>query len=282
MSDDVMTTCHRAFAIGSDKVASLVVSTDGEDFNSSITIIEDFPEGDMDDIFSDNLLVADAVWLGKSRFVLAEGTGLIIEVNGRRSQETANLDVVLSGITTLGSGELAVFGPDGRVFVGAGANWRPLPPLEADVLDVAGAGSDRLYACGEQGLLAAFDGTAWTTFDLGTNVALNALLLEGGDALVVCGAKGLAGRFSGGQWEAFEAPEVDFYGLARFKGLVHAGAGPDGLLTLSGRVLEVLKEDVFAYALTSSDAYLAIAGENRIVRYDGSEFPFAEIEEDFT
>ena len=278
--DDSNSTCHTAIPMANGDVIGLIVTTDGEYFVSSLMRLEEFPDGDEIELAEEDRLVADFEMLSNKHFVLAESTGSIIEVRGRDIQETADLGTILSGIVQLEGKGLCAHGYGGRIFLRAGTDWTSLPPLRSDVTCVRVSKSGTLYATGREGLFARLQGAQWETLDLGTNVDLRAMLVLADGSILICGRSGFAGLWSDESFTKLSVPELDYSDLAYFKGKVFVGAGSDGLAVFEKGSFKILKDNVFSYSLRSNEKYLAIAGNNEIVRYDGKDFPCLEFNYD--
>ncbi|RUX27797.1 hypothetical protein EOA23_16495 [Mesorhizobium sp. M2A.F.Ca.ET.042.01.1.1] len=279
--NDFINTCHRAVVKRSGDVVVLNVISDGESFVSSLEYARNFPDDEPDELFSEQMLAADFIEDEGDKYILAEGTGRVIEVSSAGPRTLVNLETMLGGIARLTDGQVAVFGPDGRFFIGGGTAWREVPGLSVDVLGAVGDAKNGLYVCGNNGLFARLQNNRWQQFDLGTNASLNALLPTGRDELLICGNSGIFGRWSAGSWSFIEAPALDFYDLAAYRNEIYIGAGSDGLYKLKNDQFALVKDNVFSYALRSSDKFMAIAGENEAVRFDGRDFPYLAFDDTF-
>lgn len=278
--DDSTTTCHTAISLDSGDVIGLMVTTDGEYFVSSLMQLKNFPDGDEHTLADEQYLIADFEMIKSDHFILAEATGKIIEVIGGRASETADLDTILTGIHAAADARLYAYGLGGRVFRLEGQSWQMLPLLRSDVFCVRATPEGTLYACGSNGLFARFAAGAWAVLELGTNIDLQSILVREDQSVLVCGMSGFAGLWANETWTIWEVPAADYYDLALFMGNIFVGAGSDGLYFVKGNTFKKLKKNIFSYSLRSSMKYLAISGNNEIVRYDGKEYPCLEFNYD--
>jgi hypothetical protein len=275
--DGILTTCHAAFPFDNGTVISLRVATDGEGYVTTVSAIRNFPDGPTTDLFEDSILAADFLVVSGEKILLADTVGLITEINRAKARVIAELDNVLAGIYQSSSVTYA-YGIDGAVF--ASPTWSALPRLRADVLSVCEADKGQLYVCGSDGLFARFSDEVWEEIDLGTNVSLNVACVLPDGGILVLGMNGFAGIMKDEEWSLLNLPQLDFYDACVFRGETYIGAGSDGLHVLQNGELVLVKDNVISYTLRSCTQYLAIAGDNEIVRYDGIEFPFVSFEDE--
>ncbi|NNH33038.1 hypothetical protein C9413_27460 [Rhizobium sp. SEMIA 4085] len=257
-----------------------MVTTDGEYFVSSLMLLENFPDGDELELADEHRLVADFDMIAPDHFILAEGTGKVIEVRNGRVTQTADLKTIFTGVHRAIDGRIYAFGFNGSVYQRDGITWRALPKLRSNVLCVRASPAGIVYACGTDGLFASFDGSDWTAFDLSTNVDLQSLLVLDDGSVLLCGMSDFAGVWAAERWVQWDVPSSDYYDLALFKGRIFVGAGSEGLMVVEGSTFKVSKANVFSYSLRASARHLAIAGNNEIVRYDGKSYPCLEFNYD--
>jgi hypothetical protein len=232
-------------------------------------------------LLDEQRLISDFEMIGDDHFILAEGTGKIIEVHDGQAEETADLHAILSGVHHAADGCLYAFGLDGRAFRRRRGVWRDLPLLDSHVFCLRSTPTGILYCCGSNGLFARFDESQWDVLELGTNVDLQSLLILDDERVVVCGMSGFAGIWESEAWNQWDVPDFDYYDLASFKGNIYVGAGSDGLAVVEEEAFGILKRNIFSYTLRAGERYLAISGNNEIVRYDGNEYPCLEFNYEF-
>lgn len=276
--DSTSTTCNYAIPCDNGDVIGLIVCTDGEDFFSRLTIFKDFSNENERDIFDDQVFITSFEMLAPNHFILAEGTGKIIEIVDGDVRETVDLRAAIGGIHRASDGSILVWGPRGIIARRDQGAWTRLPPVQQDI-HCARIVQGALYISGGDGLFARWSGQGWELLDLGTNVTLHVLFdLQPG--ILVLGRAGQGGLWRDNTWNAWDLPEVSFYSISEFRGDMYVGAGADGLYIMEGTNCRLKREPLYAYKLRASSKYLAISGANEIIRFDGKSYPCLEFNED--
>ena len=166
-------------------------------------------------------------------------------------------------------------GSSGEIVARLDGSWAPLSggvQLQGTVFALAGRSRSDLYAAGERGQLAHFDGHAWTQLDLDTKADLHAVLPLPDGSVAICGAGGFMVIGAPGRWRTISGAPGDLYALAHHRGKLWVGAGDLGIYAVEGDRLEVVKSNVYTFAIDAGEEYLATAGNDEVVRYDGVEW----------
>jgi hypothetical protein len=108
----------------------------------------------------------------------------------------------------------------------------PPPEIPVWFFGLWGSGPNDVYAVGQLGYIAHFDGTSWTFQPSGTNRALTDVFSpDGGTTYYICGHGGVILRKSGGgSWSRMESgTSRDLYGIGTYGDQLYV-AGRKGLL----------------------------------------------------
>lgn len=221
------------------------------------------------------LYVADNVGRTVRRLTsMADGKNL-------HAWETLKLDLQPLGLFALPDGALYVWGRRGertalRLLDAKSKKFKSLPS-PGTMFELSGTAPDQLWAAGEDGLLARWDGRRWTGIPVDTRSNFTGLTVasdneiwattEGGE-LFEGGRDGWALRARGPrEGEAL-------FDVARWKGNVWVAGGEAGLLRLSGKgsKLEVVKPNVDATALDARQHLLAACPGMVVSTADGKSF----------
>ena len=146
------------------------------------------------------------------------------------------------------------------------------PSLGNTILCIAGSSSSDLYASGEGALFWHYDGRQWTQIQLPTNAILVGLLVLSSGDILVSGSAGTLFRGSGLTWTDVSQRGRDFYKMAFYRKKIHIAGGGQGVFTFDGATVSNLKGSFPVYRLSSNGSYLALAGGNSAVRYNGSDW----------
>lgn len=125
----------------------------------------------------------------------------------------------------------------------------PVPAAQDWLFDVQGTATNNVYACGAQGAMFRWDGTAWTAIDMGTSDPIVRMWKEdAGSTLYAVGHRGRIWRNTGGSWTAMASgTSQNLYGIGALDGVVHA-VGQDGTIcrlsgstwtTIAGRMFQL-------------------------------------------
>ncbi len=156
-------------------------------------------------------------------------------------QELPLSGVVLSGVWGLDDQHVYIWGQphdhaagDTVMFFHDGDKLTPMPAPVGKVWSIHGVRPDLVYAVGDGGLIARWDGRAWHTVPAPTQAVLSAVCVVSEDEMYAVGAgkRLLSGSLAGWR-DVLEAPS-QMFGVAKFQGNVWVGASASGLMKLDG------------------------------------------------
>ncbi len=164
------------------------------------------------------------------------------------------------GLFVLDDACVMVWGGDGdgqRFHLFDGRDARPIPSPPERVMAVHGCAPDFIVAVGHRGMVARWDGLAWTAVPLPVHGALGAVHVVSPDEMYATGPCGVLFEGTRHGW-AERAPCVGGpVGVAKFKGEVYVGDLVEGLLRLEGDTLVPVDLPVFPGPLhAGADALL--------------------------
>jgi cysteine-rich repeat protein len=140
------------------------------------------------------------VWAADLHTAVAVGAGgTILRLNGTTwdSQSSGTVDLV--GVWGRSSDDIYAIGVD-TILHWNGASWSSLSPPAGAYHRIAGDVA-HVYAVGDHGLFASYDGTAWTTVNVGTTENLHGVWSTG-TFIVAVGANGTVVQNDGSGWTA--------------------------------------------------------------------------------
>ncbi len=149
--------------------------------------------------------------------------------------------------------------------------------------DINGLHEQAIYAVGNDGYVAFFDGTTWAGVPKPTAAHLNCILPVDDGTVWIAGGKGtlLKGNAQTGFTAvARKSLSTDFYSLAILNGRLYAGAG-DGLYELGENGPQrFFESDRFGLdgvaTVEAKDGVLWVMASRRLVRFDGSTWEVFE------
>ncbi|WP_225028922.1 hypothetical protein [Xinfangfangia pollutisoli] len=256
-----------------------LVTTDYEYFESHLLPITDIDdEGDPDDDGEPPFYHCEN-WLtglcrSPSGFVFACDADGNVHHNaaGRWVQEPVTPGQGLRVIRALPDGTILTAGTAGTVHLRGAAGWASLGDSFGQwITGMDGSSAEDFAICGDGGLLALRRGARWERPELPTDGTLNAVLALQGSYLVG-GAGGVLFRGAGDVW-LDQSGEIGIHGLARQGNTVWAACGTEGAATIAadGRV-EIVNDNFAAYALDAAGKFVAFAGNDMAVRFDGADW----------
>lgn len=146
--------------------------------------------------------------LGGGQWV-AVGGGTIIERAAAGGWSTkASVLGVFNDVTSLGGGKAVAVGAAGMLATRSGGAWTPTPgAIGISNFNAVDAASDtEVWAVGEGGIAARFDGTAWKGVSTGTGKHLNDVWVHGSDLAWAVGLAGTILRWDGTKWSTLDSP----------------------------------------------------------------------------
>lgn len=138
------------------------------------------------------------------------------------------------------------------------------------VLCIQGTSLNNLFACGDSGLLVKFNGTQWNSIPIPTNKNLTGVLAVSETEVYVAGDKTLLQMSNNTSWVDLSKSDINFYKITQFQDRLYIMGGSAGVFRLDGDQIVNVKNTFSAYESTSNSNYLAVAGMNTSVCFDGS------------
>lgn len=190
--------------------------------------------------------------------------------------EEVKLDARLSGLWGLSDDCVFTWGKvgdDDRMFRYDGRTWHPIPsPGHVSVLH--GLSPDFVYAVGYGGLMARWDGHAWTPVRLSVESHFTGLFVAGQDEMYATTEDGELWEGTSHGWaKRAESPEP-LLDVAKFQGEVWVAGGEEGLLKLKGGTneLECVKPNIEATSFEVRSRLLITTKDIIIHTDDGVKF----------
>ncbi|MBX3130287.1 MAG: hypothetical protein KF718_26450 [Polyangiaceae bacterium] len=119
------------------------------------------------------------------------------------------------------------------VMLWEGSAWRRVGAPEFMIWDVHGSRRDLIFAVGDGGRIARWDGTRWTEMSTPATGTLNAVFCVDDDEVYACGRDRELLKGSSYGWTKVLDAEVGLHGVAKWRGEVWVGAAmPIGLCKL--------------------------------------------------
>jgi hypothetical protein len=195
--------------------------------------------------------------------------------------ETLKIDLQPIGLFAFPDGTLYAWGRKGektalRRFDATSKKFKALPSPGA-MFELSGTTPDRLWAAGEKGLLARWDGKKWSEIPIKTKSNFTGLtVVSDNEIWATTEAGGLfEGSRDGWTLRARSPREGEpLFDAARWNGSVWVAGGEAGLLRLSGKgnTLEVVKPNVDATALDAREHLMAACPGMIVGTADGKRF----------
>jgi hypothetical protein len=111
----------------------------------------------------------------------------------------------------------------------------PPPPEQYWFLGIWGASSSDVYAVGQPGLIAHFDGADWSWEDSHTTTPLTSVYSADGSTFYACGHDGVILRNAGGGWSRMESGTTsDLFGIGQYRDDIYVAGARGTLRRLSG------------------------------------------------
>jgi hypothetical protein len=164
-----------------------------------------------------------------------------------------------------------------------GKTWSELPLPGFVVVQMHGLAPDLIYAAGQQGSMARWDGRAWTPHPTPTGEPFTDVFVAGPEELYATGRLGSLLEGDGKTWRLVTRTmdeRLPYHCVAKWHDELWVGGGPLGLFRRKGKTdeLELLKPKVGATSFDARDD-LVITCDNRIVGTgDGANFRAAGID----
>lgn len=187
---------------------------------------------------------------------------------------TFRVDATVMGISGLDDENVFAWGmnrgaPVAFRFDGAGFQSVDTPGF---IVAVRGSREDLLYAVGNRGLIARWDGKGFRAVESPVESTLKDLFVAGEDEMYACSVEGdlLVGTVHG--WERLLEFDGELHCVAKWNGVVWIGAGKDGLFKLVDEALVLHKPRVLAQRFDARGALLVTAPNAIVESRDGEDF----------
>ncbi len=252
-----------------------VVATDGESFYSVLSPIPDIAaavfQTDVPGIYSGNFWITAFDRDRNGNLFVADADGRVhTNLTGSWTIENVTLGKGLRTVRCLPDGTILTAGTSGTIFRREPTGWLPMnEPVSQWINDIDGAGELDFVAVGDAGLVLKRVGTGWDRPEIPTNATLHGVLSLGKDYLV-CGAKGAIFRSDGTAWRDLSFGSVDLFGMREYRQEIWIACGTDGAGVLTDDGIEARRQTFAAYSIDTAGQFIAFAGNNIVVRHDGS------------
>ncbi|ESY73600.1 hypothetical protein X743_11870 [Mesorhizobium sp. LNHC252B00] len=256
-------------------IFTAVVYYDGESFYSYV--VEE-PDVSRDDVPTASILEKPcwftSIWRSKSgRIFVPDDDGKVHAGSGSDWTESQVSPDPLTTVWGFGDDSVYVGGSDGVVYHWDGAQWSAISrPLGDTIQCFGGVSSNDLYVAGEGALFWHYDGREWTQVPLPTNAILVGLLALSSTDVLVSGSDGALFRGSGLEWSDVSQSGRDFYEMAFFRKTIYIAGGGQGVFTFDGLTVSNVKDSFPVYNLSANKKYMALAGGNSAIRFDGTDW----------
>jgi hypothetical protein len=153
-----------------------------------------------------------------------------------------------------------------------GKTWAEMPAPPEEVAGMHGTSPELVYAVGANGLIARWDGRAWTRALVPTQEFLISVHVESADEMYAVGHGAALWEGSASGWgKVADGPGV-LQGVAKFGGEVWVGGQKQGLLKRERNKLTVVNPDLHVNALDSRKVLLITTYDEIAETTDGKSF----------
>jgi hypothetical protein len=159
-----------------------------------------------------------------------------------------------------------------RVLFWNGSKWAELPPPPGKIVWMHGSAPDNVYAVGYRGLLARWDGHAWTKIPLTTTENFTGVFVAGADEMYAVGYGAALWEGTASGWGKVADGPGYLYGVAKFGGEVWVGAREHGLLKRVRNNLECVKPELRALMMDTRRVLLVTCDDQIASTADGKTF----------
>jgi hypothetical protein len=153
-----------------------------------------------------------------------------------------------------------------------GATWKPMTAPDGTTVDIHGLRRDLIYAVGQEGLIARFDGSGWQTIPSPTQTMLSSVFVAGEREMYACGTRGrlLEGTIHG--WSELLIADGPLSSVAKWRDTVFVGSADLGLFRLDGNTLVAVDPDVKPHQMDARGNLLLACDERLVETADGKTF----------
>ena len=272
---DYSVTVNGTVVADDGTISSAVAYYDGESFYSFVISESDVASDDnrTERLYEKPCWFTD-IWRSNSgRLYVCDDNGVVHSGSGTEWAQAQVSPRHLNTVWGFDDNSIYAGGSEGVVHRWDGVRWSAVSPaLGNTILCIAGSSSSDLYASGEGALFWHYDGRQWTQIQLPTNAIWVGLLVLSSGVILVSGSAGTLFRGSGLNWTDVSQRGRDFYKMAFYRKKIHIAGGGQGVFTFDGATVSNLKDSFPVYRLSSNGSYLALAGGNSAVRYNGSDW----------
>jgi hypothetical protein len=153
-----------------------------------------------------------------------------------------------------------------------GSKWAQLPPPPGKIIWMHGSSPENVYAVGYRGLLARWDGGAWTKIPLPTQENFTGVFVAGSDEMYAVGYGEALWEGSASGWGKVADGPGPLFGVAKFAGAVFVGAKELGLFKRVRNGLECVNPDLRALMIDPRKVMLVTCDDQIAVTSDGKTF----------
>lgn len=142
---------------------------------------------------------------------------------------------------------------------------------------IDGSGHDDIYAVGEKGVIAYFDGTDWTYLDSPTNRPLSSVCCVSRDEVYLCGNNGLIFKGNRNGWQPVGSDDMyfKFWDMELFENKLYL-AHAKGIVVYDGENLQEidfgLEGHIACHKLHAADGVLWSFGIDDLLVFNGSHW----------
>jgi hypothetical protein len=223
------------------------------------------------------------LWRSESgRVYVTEGRGQVLVWKGYPKVGDSfwrfeRLPAALHGIWGLDDRHVYAWGGKGEeplMFAFDGTKWGRMPSPDGQVIAMHGTGPDRLWAAGNDGLLAEWNGHAWKRVPLGTRDNIVSVFAAGDNEVYAIGYHGVILEGTKHGWSQRATGVGAGNCIAKWKGDVWVAAGAKGLQRLVPKKnkLECVKPNMESTWLDVRQDLLITCPEMIVETKDGKDF----------
>jgi hypothetical protein len=191
------------------------------------------------------------------------------------ARQGVDLEGTLTGLAGVDEENVFVWGRQGGkpvMYLGRRERWRPIP-APGFVIGLHGPRPDLVFAVGEAGMIARWDGSAWHNMPSGTDRTLSSVFVESEDEVYACGhgKQLLQGSVHG--WVRVLEHSAPLRAVVKWKGDVWVAAGGDeGLSQLQNGKLVSIKPNLKATQIDARHNLLITCPDKVVDTVDGKKF----------
>jgi hypothetical protein len=202
----------------------------------------------------------------------------------------ANTYGYLNQIRLIGD-KLYICGYAGQVYRHGRSGWQhidggllesPESKSHIDLASIDGTSEGDVYAVGNKGTVAHFDGTSWTMLDPHTALYLTWVRCTPSGDVYICGFKGTLLRYSKGKWDMLTSPSIkdDFWCVELFQNKIYVSSLTQ-VFVLNGNQLErsdaaKATPEPDCFRLDAIDGVLWSFGERYVSFFTGKKWTYIE------